>query len=384
MTEKGRSLQFVPLTQNLIRSCEEFNKRLHQAGTDLHFACPANRDRGESPPVPMEVDRFVGVDSDGQVHGAYLLRWQFLWLRGQQFFGASGGYPISEGVIDKRFTMVGVIVLRDAIKRCSDLYFLGAGGRGGNVFRVAQHYGWQIADVPFLFRVVNGARFLSNLPQMQGSPGRRLLGRIGRGTGLAQIATELLTAGSAIRNRGSSSLRLSLDVTVEEAANLAGAADEVWLRVKSQYLFCVVRDGAHVESSFPLGRTDLHRLVVRHKGSVVGWAVVMTESLLRLRAYLGDLIPGLIVDTFGDTAYITDIVRAATAYLAAQGVDVVITNSSHGSWVDGYKRSGFINWRSQFPLLVSQSLGHRIGDLPIVMQQAHFTRGDGDGVHYLH
>ena len=383
MTDKSRSFQFVPLTQNLIRSCGEFNKRLQQAGTDLHFAFTANLDRGESPPNPMEVDRFVGVDSDGQVHGAYLLRWQFLWLRGHQFLAASGGCPISEGVIDKRFTMVGVMVLRDAIKRCNDLYFLGAGGRNGDVFRMARHASWQIADVPFLFRVVNGGRFLSNLPQMQKSPGRRLLGRIGRGSGLAQIATGLLTAGSAIRNRGSSSLRRSSDVTVEEAATLAGPADELWPRVKSQYMFCVVRDGAHVEPSFPLSRTDLRRLVVRHKGSVVGWAVVMTESLSRVRAYLGDVVPGLIVDAFGDTAYATDIVRAATAYLAAQDVDVVITNSSHRSWVDGYKRSGFIPWRSQFPLLVSQSLGRRIGDLPAVMQQAHMTRGDGDGVHYL-
>lgn len=331
----------------------------------------------------MEVERFVGIDANGEVRGAYLLRWQFLWLRGERFLGASGGCPVSEGVIDKHYTMVGVIVLRDAVKRCQYLYFLGAGGRDGNVFRVTQRSGWQIEDVPFLFRVIKGGQFVLKSPQMQRSPARRLLASIGSATGLAQIATDLLNAGSAISHHGSSSLRLSSKITVEEIATLASAADEIWPRVNSQYTFCVVRDGAHVEPSFPVKRTDLHRLVVRHQGSIIGWAVVMTESLSRLRAYLGDIVPGLIVEVFGDTAYATDIVLAATVYLADQGVDVVITNTSHRDWIRGYKRCGFITWRSQFPLLVSQSLARRIGHLPALMPQIHMSRGDGDGVHYL-
>jgi hypothetical protein len=331
----------------------------------------------------MEGERYVGIDAKGEVRGGYLLRWQSLWLRGTRLLGAAVGYPVSEGVIDKRYTMVGVIVLRDAIKRCEFLYSLGAGGRTGNVFRVAQHLGWRIEDVPFLFRVIKGGRFLLNLPQMQRSRGRQLLASIVSKTGLAQVAIDLLKAGSAVRNRGSLSLRLPSDMTVEEVGSLAGVADEVWPRVNSQYTFCVVRDAAHVEPSFPVERNDLHRLVVRHQGSPIGWAVVMTEGLSRLRTYLGDIVPGLIVDAFGDTGYATEIVRAATAYLAAQGVDVVITNASHRSWVSGFKRSGFLAWRSQYPLLVSRSLARRIGDLPAVMRQTHMSRGDGDGVHYL-
>jgi hypothetical protein len=332
----------------------------------------------------MEAERYVGVDAEGQVRGAYILRWQFLWLRGEQFLGACYGHPVSEGVINKRYAMMGVSILRDALRRCEYLHMLGASGRDGSVFRVAQHAGWQIEDVPFLFRVIRGGPFLQRLPQMQRSGGRRLLASISAKTGLANIASRVLNEGSALWHHGSSALRVSSNVTVEEVSSLAGSADEAWLRSSSQYAFCVVRDGAHVDPSFPLDRTDLHRLVVRHQGSVVGWSVVMTEGLSRLQTYLGDVAAGLIVDAFGDTAYACEVVRAATTYLADQGVDVVITNTSHNRWVAGYKSAGFIPWSSQYPLLVSKSLAHRIGDFPAVMPQTHMSRGDGDGVHYLH
>jgi hypothetical protein len=95
---------------------------------------------------------------------------------------------------------------------------------------------------------------------------------------------------------------------------------------------------------------------VRHRGSIVGWAVVITTGLSRLRAYLGDIVPGLIVDAFGDPAWASEIIGAATSYLADRGVDAVITNTSHRDWVSGYERKGFIAWRSQFPLLASRAL----------------------------
>jgi len=165
--------------------------------------------------------------------------------------------------------------------------------------------------------------------------------------------------------------------------SLAAIAEEMWSRVRSQYAFCVVRDVEHVEASYPLDRTDLHRLVVRHQGAIVGWSVVMTQGLSRLQTYLGDVAPGLIVDAFGDTAYACEIVRAATAYLAARGIDVVMTNTCHEGWVGGYKRAGFIAWESQFPLIVSRSLARRIGDLRAMMPRSHMSRADADGVHYL-
>src|SRR5258707_13893247 len=165
---KSRKLQFVPLTQDLVPACCEFNERLGRAEADLSgLTCLVNRDRGAHPPVPMEVERFVGVDVDGQVRGAYSLRWQFLWLRGERLLGAHYGYPISEGIIDKKYAMVGVLVLLDALKRCEYLYLLAAGGRTGNVFRVPEHVGFAIDDGPFLFRVINARPLPPHLPRVQ-------------------------------------------------------------------------------------------------------------------------------------------------------------------------------------------------------------------------
>jgi hypothetical protein len=77
----------------------------------------------------MEVERYVAIDAGGRVHGAYLLRLQFLWLHGEQLLGAHYGYPISEGVINKQYAMVGGSILLDAVKQCEFLNTLGADGR---------------------------------------------------------------------------------------------------------------------------------------------------------------------------------------------------------------------------------------------------------------
>ena len=383
-----RRLEFLPLTPALLPSCSKFNQRLAGAGFIGQFSCIANRDQRDhsdpaAPPSPMEIQRFVAVDPAGEVRGGYQLRWQKIWLRGAEFQAAAYGYPVSEGIIDKQYAMLGVAILRDAVKRCEFLYTLGAGGESGNVFRVARHSGWQMRDVPFFFRVIKGGNFVRNLPQLQRKPAGRPLGGLAAAFGLAQLGSAALQAGSAALHSGSLSLRVPRDYKVDEVPSLADAANTVWPRVRGQYDFCVVRDGAHVEPMFPPERKDLHRLVIRHHGAPVGWAVVMTESLGRIRAYLGDVIPGLIVDAFGDPAHARQIVRAAAAYLAAQDIDVILTNASHQNWINAYRSSGFLSTRSQFPLIISRSLAQLVENFQAIMPHSHFTRADGDGVHYL-
>lgn len=375
-------MEFLPLTAALLPSCSKFNDRLTAAGFAGQFDCTANLNNDPAP-APMQLQRFVAVDPAGDVHGAYQLRWQKIWLRGAEFQAAAYGYPVSEGIIDKQYAMLGVAILRDAVKRCEFLYTLGAGGETGNVFRVARHSGWQMRDVPFFFRVVKGGNFVRNLPQIKNKPAAGPFAKAASATGLAQLGAAVLQSGSAAFHSGSLCLRLPRDYRVDEVPSLADAANTVWPRVRGQYDFCVVRDAAHVDPMFPPERQDLHRLVIRHHGAPVGWAVVMTQSLSRLRAYLGDVIPGLIVDAFGDPAHARQIVRAAAAYLAAQNIDVILTNTSHQNWINAYRASGFLSARSQFPLIISRSLAQLVQNFDAILSHSHFTRADGDGVHYL-
>src|ERR1700683_1447452 len=392
LTEKielTRRLEFLPLTTNLLPSCSRFNQRLSSGGFAGQFNCTAN-DPTESTqsttsqsPAPMAVHRFVAVDASGETRGAYQLRWQKLWLRGAEFQAASYGYPVSEGIIDKQYAMLGVAILRDAVKRCEFLYTLGSGGANGNVFRVARHSGWQMHDVPFFFRVIKGGHFVRYLPHIQRHSAARPFAKAAAATGLAPFSIALLQGASALARAGSSTLRLFPTFQVDEVPSLAAVAGEIWSRVRGHYEFCVVRDAAHVDPAFPPARTDLHRLVIRRHGAPIGWAVVMTESLSRLRAYLGDVTPGLIVDAFGDPTYAREIVRAATAWLVDHNIDVVLTNTSHIKWTAAYRASGFLPFKSQYPLIVSRALVERLQNFPAIMPHSHFSRGDGDGVHYL-
>src|SRR4051794_35291293 len=96
-------IQFVSLTQDLLAACRRFNERLAPANLGGQFACIPNPLRSQPSPHPMENERFVALDSSGEVRGAYRLRWQYFWLDGSQFLGAAYGFPVSEGMIDKRY-----------------------------------------------------------------------------------------------------------------------------------------------------------------------------------------------------------------------------------------------------------------------------------------
>jgi len=368
-------MQFARMTQANQSGVAAFNARIAHHPSRLLFGTVQSSHDDSQPPQPQERRRYLAYDEEGTIRGGYLLQWQKAWLRGRMIDAASLGSPVSEGIIDPRFRALGAALLRDAAKRCPNLYALGTGGRNSGYFRLAKAMRWADADIPFLFHILRPTQFLRHAKPLRERPSLRALSSVAASTGLGQLAINIVQA----RGR----LAIGEKYRVELVEDIAEAADEVWDRARSAIDFCMVRDGAHVTPMFPNSHKGLNRLVVRYQGTIVGWAVVTTTGLARVGKFLGECRPGLIVDTFGDLAHAPAIARAARDWLADMNADVALTNTSHSAWLSAFRQAGFLNYPSQYPLIASGEMSKLPGGLSNAIARAHVTRADGDGVHYL-
>jgi hypothetical protein len=87
---------------------------------------------------------------------------------------------------------------------------------------------------------------------------------------------------------------------------------------------------------------------------------------------------GSLVDGFAVPGEERQVVRAATRFLRARGVDLVVTNQSAPKWCAAMLENGWLEGPSNFTLARSRLLAARVGTGAV-----HVTRGDGDGPIHL-
>ncbi len=374
-------INIQPLTSDLLPAVERFNTRIKLFDIPGRITPEANPETSPELIDPSIVERFVILDETDEIRGGYSLRRQELWHKGVRHSAAHIGMPVSEGVADKRFALMGMLLMRDALQRAPLSYTLGAGGIEGQVFKILRPLGWKAVDVPFFFRILNASRFTRLLPQIRRSKVRSAIGSLLGYSGVSALLLHGLQCGAALRSGVSCPLNGAGDFL--EIPDLQEVADELWRKYSHEYQFSLLRDSRHCAAAFPADRSELRRLVVRRNGEPVGWAVVMTRGLSRITKFLGELKVGLIVDCFGSIADSPAIVNAATAALKAEKVDVILTNQSHAGWVGAFRSKGYLTYQSQYPLMVSKAVSKQVGDLESVLPHSHWTRADGDGVHYI-
>ena len=73
------------------------------------------------------------------------------------------------------------------------------------------------------------------------------------------------------------------------------------------------------------------------------------------------------------------MVAAATRFLEKQGVDLIVSNQTHKTWLAGLKAAGFLSGPSNFALALSRDLAACVAPWESRHEDFHFNRGDGDG-----
>src|SRR5262249_10522238 len=127
-----------------------------------------------------------------EVRGGFTLRRQEFWLRGEVVPMANYQGPLSEGIWDRRYMMAGVQMLRAALRDQPLLYALGMGGVDQPLPRLLASSGWDLALVPFRFKVLNGTRFLREIRPLRRTRARALAFDVAALSGLGGLGITAL------------------------------------------------------------------------------------------------------------------------------------------------------------------------------------------------
>ncbi|MBN2579219.1 MAG: hypothetical protein JXB10_09530 [Pirellulales bacterium] len=315
---------------------------------------------------------YLAVDEAGAVQGGYILKHQDFWIKDQVVRIADVQLPISKGVVDRRYSFVGVQLLRDALKRQPLLFGLGMGSYAEAVARLLKAAGWSMFSVPFFFRVLNPRAFLRNIRCLR----RQIATRVALETlALSGLGRLGISGAQALLCRR---FPLPPAVQAEPVNEFSAWADELWQAGRSDYGMSAVRDAETLRILYPRDEEKFIRLRVTERSRPIGWAVLLNTPLTNHK-HFGNMRLGSIADCFAAAEDAVKVVTAARAFLESQNVDLIVSNQSHAAWRRGFRRAGFFQGPSNFIFASAPQLTERLRRQGVQNDAIHLNRGDGDG-----
>lgn len=353
------SLLMLPYTQAAVPAVRAFNQRLLAGGAPADQQFPETPDPGWMPGMEL----FLGVE-ESEVRGAYILRRQRFSVAGATLQAAHYRLPLSEGVVNRGYAMLGLRMVRDALSREPRLYALGMGGWDKPLPQMLKRLGWTTCAVPFHFKVVHPGRFLRHIRALRTSPLHRAALDAAAFTGAGWLGMKVL------------GLARRLPPTpCDLAPAFTPWADEVWERSRPAYPLLAQRDAATLDQLYPPSDPRFFR--VRAAG---GWAILL-DTQMQDHKQFGDMRVGAIVDCLAPPESAAGLVRAAASMLERRGVDLIVSNQLHSAWSRALLESGFRRGPSNYLLALSPALAEAVAGAN--HDQFHINRGDGDGPIHL-
>lgn len=276
--------------------------------------------------------------------------------------------PVSEGIIDKRYGMTAMLLLKFMQQRGSHLFVVGMGDERNPLPRLLKAGGWSVQPVPFFFLVNRPNRFLRELKLLRNNPKRRLLAAIAAGTGTGWAAIQALHA------RGLLAQLATGDYTIEPLPAWDSWVDSIWERFRKHCSFGVARDQRTLAELYPDSDARLLRFSIRQKGRPVGWSVCFNTPMTD-HNHFGNMRVATILDSIAEPGAEAATVTLTARVLKRERADLVVSNQTHLFWQDPFRRCGFRTAPSNYLLAMSPALAKAAGQDGGI----HVTRGDGDG-----
>ena len=360
-------LQFVPFTEQHVPAVEAFNRRMAAGNAASDFLLPTN-------PVSTPLDngsvinwtRFVVVDGE-EVRGGVLKMDQPGWLNNQEVRAINFQSPLSEGIVDPKYSIVGMQIVKFEQKQGEAVFMVGMGSQEKPLPRLLSAAGWSVRPVPFLFRVHRTGRFLKEVRVLHTGPFRSVVARAARLTGVGSLGISMLQR-----------RRVTCHGAVRRERSWGSWADEIWDSYRESCCFAVKRDRRTLTSLYPTDDPRLQILVIQRDQKPVGWAVCVNTRFTN-HHYFGNLQVGSILDCVAipDAMALTAVL--ADHELSSAGADLVVVNQSHAEWVRAFRSSGFLPGPSNYLLAMSKRLTEAVRSAKGGDERVHITRGDGDG-----
>jgi hypothetical protein len=352
-----------------------FNHRLRAGGREEQITLqPGLPGEARHRPAGFPVYRRMMIAEDGrEIRAAMLLYHHNVFIEGEKRDFCWADMPVSEGIIDRKYSLAIIQLMKRATAYQPFLMTMGVGTPEVEAFRFLVKLGWRWSLAPFFFYPVRVSKTLLGLRYFKERPKLRYAALLGAFSGAGAGLSGLLS----LRRRLASAL--SACQSSEESV-FDYWADRIFKDALPEYAAAIRSDAATLNIVYPPDDPGYTRLRVRRKGSNedVGWIVVAIKQMKK-NHHFGDLKVGTLADGFGRVADATELVDAGINYLAEAGVDIIIANFLHSAWARACRRAGMITGPSNYNLFVSPG-GPLLGEGSCPPQEIHVARGHGDGM----
>lgn len=350
----------------------DFNKRIEACGESWRFPeSPIPQWLPRRNLIPIYQEYFVALEGN-KVRGAYILKPQEFALNGKVTMIADYRLPISEGLVNNQYSMIGFLMIKDALKQQPLLFALGMGDYNEPIVGLLKAMKWSMVSCPFFVKVMHPFRFFQEIDFLRRKQFYPIILDILAFSGLGWLALKSLQWAKGLSN-------LAMDkVICEEVSSFSFWADEIWRRSKEAYSMIATRDARILNTLYPESSDRFRRIKVMRSGEVIGWAVVLNTKMNKHK-HFGGMVVGSVVDCLAIPGKERQVVKTATQFLQGQGVDIIVTNQLHRSWCKAFRRDGFLEGPSNFIFATSPQLARKLESFELNAPLVHMTRGDGDG-----
>ncbi len=370
------TIQVVPYTAEWVDAVHAFNERMRGTGWGW-YTSPSDPWLPEREGRRTWREHWLAVEDEAAVRGGYGLRPQEWWIRGARELVTDWQGPVTEGLINRRYSALGIRLLREMLRQYPLLYSWGHGGLEQPMLQMLEKLGWLLHPTPFCVRILHPFRFLRHNSYRRGTLARRLALALAAMTGAGSLAAPALHAGLGVfRSRAERA-------SAREFERFEAWADELFERSLPRYAAMATRDAATMNTLLVPGRWPSGvRLRIERDGGTLGWVVVM-DTLMQDDSRFGSLRVGSIVDALAEPADAEAVVGAAYRYLRSRRVDLVVSNQAHPAWVAGFAAHGFLQLQGRRTFAASPALRAALEPFAETSRGLHLTNMDGHGPHAL-
>ncbi len=369
-------LKIVSYEDRHIEAVKRMNARLATAGETWRF--PERTQSNWLPDTPGNeiVEHYFVAEEGDEVRGGYILKWQPFLIEGRAEMVCTLYLPLSEGIIDQRYKLLGLTLIRDALTRNPLAFCLGMGGAARPLPQTLKMLGWQVHDVPFFFMPLRAGSFLTHLQPLQSSWWKRTAACVAALTGAG-------AAGLAfVKGWRRAPRQVRRATTMEEVESFGEWADDSWTEARASYSLCADRSRANQNRIYRSSGGENMRVLVRGNGKPVGWFVARSRAMSGHK-YFGNMRVGSLIDALARPGFETHVTWAARQFLDERGSDIIVCNLQHQTWRDAMLRAGFFKGPSNFALAASPKLSTLLAPYAERIEHAQFMRGDGEGPTHL-
>jgi hypothetical protein len=133
-------------------------------------------------------EHFV-LSEKGTVRGCYIFKHQDFSFHGTVHSIGFWHWPISEGIVNNKYSWVALRILRTALKAQPLLYGL---NMTDQLTQILKTLGWSVGQVPFYFKVNCPGRFLREIRVLQKTKAQHLIANIAARTGTGGLALKIV------------------------------------------------------------------------------------------------------------------------------------------------------------------------------------------------